>query len=269
MARTTLSTLDRIKAQGERFAVLTAYDASFAAMMGPAGISVVLVGDSLGMVVQGRGATTPVTLDEMVYHTHCVARGIGEGAADAPLIMADLPFMTYATPQDAARSAAALMRAGASVVKLEGGAWLADTVCFLAERGIPVCAHLGLTPQTTDMLGGYKVQGKTDESAARIVSEATLLDAAGARLVLLECVPDAVGRAVRETVAAPLIGIGAGPHTDAQVLVLHDMLGLSPGRKARFVKNYLAGRDSAQAAIAAFAEDVRSGAYPAPEHCYG
>lgn len=269
MPQISLATLDGLKAKGKRFAMLTAYDAGFAGLMGEAGIASVLVGDSLGMVVQGAGSTAGVTMEDMVYHTGCVARGVAAGEGNVPLIVADMPLGSYYTPEDAARNAARLLGAGANVVKLEGGAWLADTVRFLTERGLPVCAHLGLTPQTADMLGGYKVQGRDAVAAKRIVDDSLALDAAGARLLLLECVPDAVGAAVREGGRVPVIGIGAGPGTDGQVLVLHDMLNVTRGRKARFVKNYMAGRDSVAAAFRAYAEEVESGAYPAPEHCYG
>lgn len=268
MAQITLNTLDARKGEGRRFAMVTAYDASFAAAASGAGLETLLVGDSLGMVVQGRGSTVPVTMDDMAYHTACVRRGI-EGGDHRPLIVADMPFGAANAPDQAAANAARLMQAGANVVKIEGGAWVADTVRHLAERGMPVCAHLGLTPQTADMLGGYRLQGRDEAAAARIREEARLLEAAGARLLLLECVPDALGRAVSAAAKVPVIGIGAGPATDAQVLVLHDMLGLGEGRKARFVKDYLAGRGSIIEALRAFGEEVRSGAYPAPEHCYG
>lgn len=268
MAQITLNTLDARKGEGRRFAMVTAYDAGFAAVAARAGLETLLVGDSLGMVVQGRGSTVPVTMDDMAYHTACVRRGT-EAGEHRPLIIADMPFGAANAPDQAAANAARLMQAGANVVKIEGGAWVADTVRHLAERGMPVCAHLGLTPQTADMLGGYRLQGRDEAAAARIREEARLLEAAGARLLLLECVPDALGRAVSEAAKVPVIGIGAGPATDAQVLVLHDMLGLGEGRKARFVKDYLAGRGSIVEALRAFGEEVRSGAYPAPEHCYG
>lgn len=269
MAQITLTALDRRKSEGRRFAVLTAYDATFAGLVAEAGVSVILVGDSLGMVVQGRASTTPVTMADMTYHTACVARGLDASSADRPLVMADMPFATTFSPLDAAREAARLMQAGANMVKIEGGAAMAEIVRFLTQNGIPVCAHLGLTPQTTDMLGGYRIQGKNGEDAARIVNDARLLEEAGARMLLLECVPNAVGKSVTEGAKVPVIGIGAGPSTDAQVLVLHDMLGLTRGRKARFVKDYLAGRGDVAAALKAFVEEVESGAYPAPEHCYG
>ncbi|WP_249692708.1 3-methyl-2-oxobutanoate hydroxymethyltransferase [Stappia sp. WLB 29] len=268
MAQITLNTLDARKADGRRFAMVTAYDAGFALAAAGAGIETLLVGDSLGMVVQGRGSTVPVTMDDMAYHTACVRRGVEAGEL-RPLILADMPFGAANTPGQAAANAARLMQAGANAVKIEGGAWVAETVRHLTERGMPVCAHLGLTPQTADMLGGFRLQGRDEAAAARIREEARVLEEAGARLLLLECVPDALGRAVSEAAKAPVVGIGAGPSTDAQVLVLHDMLGLGEGRKARFVKDYLAGRGSITEALRAFGEEVRSGAYPAPEHCYG
>jgi 3-methyl-2-oxobutanoate hydroxymethyltransferase len=186
MSAITLATLNKFKAERKRFSMVTAYDASFAAAAARAGVASVLVGDSLGMVVQGGASTVSVTLEDMAYHTACVARGIAPCGAAAPLIVSDLPLGTYYTPQEAGQNAARLMRAGANAVKLEGGAWLADTVRFLTERGVPVCAHLGLTPQTADMLGGYKVQGRDEAAARRIRDDATLLEAAGARLLVLE-----------------------------------------------------------------------------------
>ncbi|SDU47677.1 3-methyl-2-oxobutanoate hydroxymethyltransferase [Stappia sp. ES.058] len=269
MSAITLATLNRFKADRKRFSMLTAYDASFAAAAARAGVASVLVGDSLGMVVQGGDSTVSVTIENMAYHTACVARGIAGSKDVAPLIVADLPLGTYYTPEAAGESAATLMRAGANVVKLEGGAWLADTVRFLTERGVPVCAHLGLTPQTADMLGGYKVQGRDETAARRIRDDAAALEAAGARLMVLECVPNAVGAAVASALSIPVIGIGAGPGTDAQVLVMHDMLGVSQGRKPRFVKDYMAQACGVEEAFRAFAEEVESGDYPAPEHCYG
>ncbi|WP_428699288.1 3-methyl-2-oxobutanoate hydroxymethyltransferase [Stappia sp.] len=268
MSQFTLSTLDGAKAEGRRFAMLTAYDASFAQVAARSGIETLLVGDSLGMVAQGHGSTLPVTMADMVYHTACVARGI-ESCEQHPLLVADLPFAAANTPVDAAANAARLMQAGANAIKIEGGAWLAETVRHLSERGIPVCAHLGLTPQSADMLGGYRLQGRDEAAAARIRADAALLEEAGARLLLLECVPSGLGEAVTQAARVPVIGIGAGPATDAQVLVMHDMLGVTSGRKARFVKDYLAGRGCIADAFRAFAEEVRSGVYPAPEHCYG
>ncbi len=268
MPHVTLATLDKCKADGRRFAVLTAYDATFAGMMADAGISVILVGDSLGMVIQGRSSTAPVTMSNMIYHTKCVARGVAASPGDQPLIMADMPFGTTFSPDQAAREAARLMQAGANIVKVEGGAAMVGVVAFLTAHGIPVCAHLGLTPQTTDMLGGYKVQGKGEEAAARIADDARALESAGARILLLECVPSAVGERVAKEAGVPVIGIGAGPSVDAQVLVLQDMLGITRGRHARFVKNYMQGGSTIAEALRQFTEEVECGNYPQPEHCY-
>ncbi|MAA99265.1 MAG: 3-methyl-2-oxobutanoate hydroxymethyltransferase [Stappia sp.] len=269
MLQVTVSKLRALKEKGERFAMLTAYDATFATLIADAGIATILVGDSLGMTVQGHGATVAVTMEDMVYHTRCVARGVSRSDAERPLIVADMPLGSAYTVEDAARNAARLVRAGANVVKLEGGLWLAPVVRFLTERGLPVCCHMGLTPQTADMLGGFRLQGRGEEDAARIREEARVLEEAGARLLLLECVPNALGKDVSEGSSVPVIGIGAGPSTDAQVLVLHDMLGLTPGRKARFVKDFLADAGTVQAALAAFGKAVAEGTYPAAEHCYG
>ena len=257
----TLPRLRAMHAAGEKLAMLTCYDATFAHQLDAAGVDILLVGDSLGMVLQGNDSTIPVTMDDMAYHTRCVARG-NAGA----LLLADMPFMSYATDTDALRNAARLMQAGAHAVKLEGAGWLADTVRQLARGGIPSCVHMGLTPQSVNVFGGYKVQGRGEEAARRMIDDARALEAAGAALLLLECVPTPVARQVTEAVTIPVVGIGAGPHCDGQVLVVHDMLGLYQGKPARFAKNYLQGRDSIEAAFAAYVQDVKSGAYPAPEH---
>jgi 3-methyl-2-oxobutanoate hydroxymethyltransferase len=243
--------------------MLTCYDASFASLMDRCGVDILLIGDSLGMVCAGHSSTLPVTLADMVYHTASVARGNKNA-----LILADLPFASYATPEAALESAAALMRAGAQMVKIEGGAWLADTVRFLAERGIPVCAHIGLTPQFVHQLGGFKVQGKTDEGAERLKNDALALQAAGAAIVLLEAVPAALGKATTELLQVPTIGIGAGPDCSGQVLVMHDMLGVFPGHKAKFVKNFMEGQTSIEGAVRAYVSGVKDGSFPAPEHCF-
>ncbi|WP_432697489.1 3-methyl-2-oxobutanoate hydroxymethyltransferase [Marinobacterium sp. YM272] len=261
MSNITLHTLTARKNAGEKFAVLTAYDATFAHQVSAAGIEMILVGDSLGMVLQGRDSTLPVTLEEMTYHTRAVSSG-NQGA----MIMADLPFMSYATPEQAMQSGAELMRAGAHILKLEGGRWLCETTSLLAERGVPVCAHLGLTPQTVNKLGGYRVQGRTRESALEMIEDARKLEEAGASMLLLECVPSVLAQEITLNAGIPVIGIGAGPHTDAQVLVMHDMLGITPGRKARFVKNFLAESESIQDAFKRYAEQVRNGEFPASEH---
>jgi len=262
MKSINLATLQTLKTGKEKFAVITAYDASFARQAELAGIEVVLVGDSLGNVILGLDSTVPVTMDDMLHHTRAVARGNSKS-----LIIADLPFMAYASELQALENAALLMQAGAHMVKLEGGAWLEETLCLLAERGIPVCAHLGLTPQSVHKLGGYRVQGKDEEAAAQILSDALLLQDAGADLLVLECVPAPLAAQISEALFIPVIGIGAGPDTDAQVLVLYDMLGISP-RQPKFSKNFLSGADSVQAALEAYASAVRNGSFPDPEHSF-
>jgi 3-methyl-2-oxobutanoate hydroxymethyltransferase len=262
MAKTTISQLHAKKIAGEKFAVLTAYDATFARVADEAGIEVLLVGDSLGNVLQGHDSTLPVTVEQMAYHTGAVSRG-NSGA----LVIADLPFGSYSTVPQALDNAATLMRAGAHMVKLEGGQWLLETIRALTERGIPACAHLGLTPQSVNALGGYKVQGRQPEAARQILDDARAVEAAGAALLVVECVPTVLGRQLTEALRIPVIGIGAGPDTDAQVLVLHDMLGLNP-RPAKFVRNFADGTCGVAAAIARYGNAVRSGEFPAPEHCF-
>lgn len=259
----TLSTLAQMKREREKFTVLTAYDASFAALMEAAGVEVLLVGDSLGMVIQGQRATVPVTMDDMVYHTRIVARG-----CQTALLMADMPFASYATVDQAVRNAARLMQeGGAQMVKLEGGAYLAETVRQLSRNGIPVCAHLGLLPQSVHKLGGYKVQGREETAAQQILDEALTLQEAGADVALVECIPAALAARLTAALDIPLIGIGAGPDCDAQVLVCYDMLGITPGRRPKFSKNFLQGCDSLPAALQAYVRAVKSGEFPGPEHC--
>lgn len=261
MSNVTLHTLSARKQAGEKFAVLTAYDSTFAHLVSSAGIEMILVGDSLGMVIQGQSSTLPVSVDEMAYHTRCVARG-NQGA----MIMTDLPFMAYATPQQAMHNSALLMQAGAHIVKLEGGSWLCESVQMLSERGIPVCAHLGLTPQAVNKLGGYKVQGRDRESALTMIEDARRLEEAGASMLLLECVPTTLAQEITLNAGIPVIGIGAGHHTDAQVLVMHDMLGITPGRRPKFVKNFMAESDSIESALKLYAEQVRNGIFPSTEY---
>jgi 3-methyl-2-oxobutanoate hydroxymethyltransferase len=227
------------------------------------GVDALLVGDSLGMVSQGHDSTLPVTLADVAYHTACVARG-----NQTSLLIADMPFGTYGTPQAAFDNAVRLMQAGAQMVKLEGGAWLVDTVRFLTERAVPICAHLGLTPQSVHQFGGYKVQGKTIEAADHLKADALSLQAAGASLLVLEAIPSALGKEVTDLLAIPTIGIGAGPDCSGQVLVMHDMLGVFPGRKARFVKNFMEGQTSIDAAIRAYVGAVKDKSFPAAEHCF-
>ncbi|SDD78239.1 3-methyl-2-oxobutanoate hydroxymethyltransferase [Aquimonas voraii] len=254
----------RMKAQGQRIVCLTAYDSSFATAMDAAGIDLVLVGDSLGMVVQGHASTLPVTVDQMVYHSAAVSRGLRRA-----VLMADLPYQSYATPQRALDSAARLQAEGqAAIVKLEGAGHVLDSIEFLSARDIPVCAHLGLTPQSVLKLGGYRVQGRDAEAAQRLREDARRVTEAGAELLVLECVPAGLAAEITRDIAIPTIGIGAGPDCDGQVLVMHDLLGVTPGRRPRFVKDFLAGAGTVEAAFLAYAEAVRSGSFPAPEHCF-
>lgn len=259
----TTTTLAKMKRDRQKFSVLTAYDASFAALLEAAGVEVILVGDSLGMVVQGQTTTVPVTMDDMIYHTRMVARG-----CHTPLLMADMPFASYTTIEQGIRNAARLMQeGGAHMVKLEGGGWLTETVRQLSRHGIPVCAHLGLLPQSVHKLGGYKVQGREEAAARQIIDEALALQDAGADVALVECIPAELGARLAEALTIPLIGIGAGAGCDAQVLVCYDMLGITPGRRPKFSKNFLTGQDSLQAAVEAYVRAVKSGEFPGPEHC--
>lgn len=259
----TLSTLQKLKANGEKIAVLTGYDASFARLMDEAGVDVILVGDSLGMVVQGQRSTLPVKLSEMSYHTRCVARG-----AKRAFIVADLPFATYQqSPEQAFASAAKLMAAGAHMVKLEGGAVMLDTVRFLTSRGIPVCAHLGLLPQSVNQLGGYKVQGRDSVAAQQLKADALAMQQAGAGLLVLEAIPAALAGEVTAALAMPTIGIGAGVDCDGQVLVLYDMLGLYP-TPPKFSKNFIQDAGSIPAALIAYVQAVKSRTFPAAEHAF-
>jgi 3-methyl-2-oxobutanoate hydroxymethyltransferase len=262
--RITLNTLHKMVQDGEKIAVLTSYDASFAGLLENAGVEVLLVGDSLGMVLQGHESTLPVTLSEMAYHTRCVATG-----SKRAFIVADMPFGTFqVSPQQTFENAAQLMAAGAHMVKLEGGEAVVESVDFLTKRGIPVCGHLGLTPQSVHQLGGYRVQGKGDRQSKRLIHEAKMLEQAGAGMLVLEAVPAALAKQVTAKLAIPTIGIGAGVNCSGQVLVLHDMLDVSPGKKPKFVKNFLRGRNSVQAAIEAYVKEVKAKSFPGPEHSF-
>lgn len=262
--RLNLFNLNKMKQDGDRITMLTCYDASFAATLDAAGVDTLLIGDSLGMVLQGHDTTLPVTLEHVAYHTGCVARG-----SKRAWVIADMPFGTFqVSPADTFRNAVPLMAAGAHMVKLEGGETMVETIRFLTARGIPVCGHLGLTPQSVNTLGGYRIQGKTDEGAQRLIAEAKMLEEAGAAMLVLELMPTAVARAVTQALKIPTIGIGAGPDCSGQVLVLHDMLDVFPGKKARFVKNFMANAGSIKAAVESYVREVKSGAFPAPEHCY-
>jgi 3-methyl-2-oxobutanoate hydroxymethyltransferase len=260
----TLPRLLQMRAAGEPIAMLTCYDASFATLMDNCGVDSLLVGDSLGMVVQGESSTLPVTLEHIAYHTRCVARG-----ARTPWLIADMPFGSYqASPAAACDSAVKLMQAGAQMVKLEGGAWLAPTVQFLVDRGIPVCAHLGLTPQSVHALGGYRIQGKSDVDAARLIANAKTLQDAGATLLVLELIPARLAVQITQALTIPTIGIGAGNECSGQVLVLHDMLDVYPGKKPRFVRNFLAGQQGIRGAIEAYVKAVKDRSFPTAEESY-
>jgi 3-methyl-2-oxobutanoate hydroxymethyltransferase len=259
----TIPSLGAMRAAGNPIVMLTAYDASFASLMDRCGVEVLLIGDSLGMVCNGHTSTLPVTVQEIAYHTAAVARG-----AKSAMVLADMPFGSFATPEAAFHNAVILMQAGAHMVKIEGGAWLAETVRFLTERAVPVCAHLGLTPQSVHQLGGYKVQGKSIASADQLKADALALQEAGAAIVLFEAIPSALGKEVTELLSVPTIGIGAGPDCSGQVLVMHDLLGVFPGRKARFVKNFMEGQSSIDAAVTAYVAAVKDRSFPALEHCF-
>lgn len=260
----TINTLREMKIKGEKFACLTAYDASLAHVVDVAGVEVILVGDSLGMVVQGHASTLPVTMDDMVYHSACVARGRSRA-----LLMTDMPFMSYATAEQALHNAARLMQeGGAHMVKLEGGAVQVDIVRQLTARGIPVCAHLGLQPQSVHKLGGYRVQGRDTGVAQKMREDAHALQDAGADILLLECVPASLAEEITKAVDVPVIGIGAGGGCDAQVLVLYDMLGVTVGKRPKFSKDFMAGQPTLQAAIEAYVLAVKNGSFPAAEHIF-
>jgi 3-methyl-2-oxobutanoate hydroxymethyltransferase len=256
--------LAKMKTAGEKIAALTCYDASFAALCDAAGVEVLLIGDSLGMVLQGHDSTLPVTVADIAYHTRSVARG-----CQRPLIIADMPFGSFQeSPQKAFANAVVLMAAGAQMVKVEGGVNMAETTAFLTSRGIPVCAHVGLTPQSVHQLGGYRVQGKEESGAAKLIREALAHQEAGAALIVLEAIPAALADEATRALTIPTIGIGASKACSGQILVLHDILDVSVGRKARFVKNFMTGQPSIAAAIKAYVTAVKDGSFPAPEHCY-
>lgn len=261
MAKVSLHSLQQQVSQGEKFTCLTAYDATFAELVSSQGVDIILVGDSLGMVVQGHDSTLPVTVEQMAYHTAGVAKG-NQGS----LIMADMPFMSAHTLEAGLNNASKLMQAGAHLVKLEGGAWLAPLVKALKQNGVPSCLHLGLTPQSVNAFGGYRVQGREQNQAQQLIKDALDLEAAGADLLLLECVPASLAAQVVAEVKIPVIGIGAGSATQGQVLVSYDMLGLGLGRKPRFVKNYLALTDDPYQAVSLFVQEVKQGIFPAEEH---
>ncbi len=260
----TLSTLERMKSDRQKIAALTCYDASFAVLLDAADVDIVLVGDSMGMVIQGHDTTVPVTMDDIVYHCRAVARGLHR-----PFLIADLPFMSYPSKGEALTHSVRLMQeGGAEMVKLESGGTQVEIVEFLAGHDIAVCAHLGLKPQSVHKTGGFRVQGRAADAAELMVENARRLEAAGADIILLECIPAPLGRAITEALQVPVIGIGAGPDTDGQILVLYDMLDITSGRKPRFVRNFMEGAGTNQQALINYVQAVRDGSYPAPEHCF-
>jgi len=260
--RITQTTLQKMVENNEKFTVLTCYDATFATVLENAGIDVLLVGDSLGNVLQGENTTLSVTLDDMIYHTRCVARGSRKA-----FIITDMPFGSYqVSPEKAYKNASKILAAGAHMVKIEGGQIMADTIQFLTQRGIPVCAHIGLTPQSIHQLGGYKLQGNSEKSAKQLLDDAKLLEKSGASLLVMEVVPTKLAKKITQMLSIPTIGIGAGANCSAQVLVLHDMLGLAQGKKPRFVKDFMADAKNIQQAIANYVTAVKTGQFPSKEH---
>lgn len=260
---TTLTHLRRWKQEQRKFATLTAYDASFARLFAEQGINIMLVGDSLGMTLQGYDSTLPVTVSDVAYHTRSVRRG-----APYSLVIADMPFMSYSTPEQACTHAAELMRAGANLVKVEGGSWLCPTVRALTERAVPVCAHLGLTPQSVNILGGYKVQGHNETDAEQLLLDAQHLQQAGVQLLVLECIPATLAQRITASLEIPVIGIGAGKETDGQILVMHDALGITGPQAPKFAKNFLQQGGDIRAAVRLYVEEVEQGRYPSAEHSF-
>ncbi len=259
-----ISTLRQMKAAGQKIACMTCYDASFAVLVDAAGVDVVLVGDSLGMVIQGHDTTVPVTMEHIIYHSKVVARGLSR-----PFLVADMPFMSYSSKEQALTNAVRLMQeGGARMVKLEGAAGQAQIVEFLASHDIAVCAHLGLKPQSVHKIGGFRVQGREREAAEQMMADARTLQDAGADVVLLECIPATLGGEIARQLQVPVIGIGAGPDVDGQILVLYDILDITTGRKPRFTRNFMEGRSSPLEALRAYVEAVKDRSYPAPEHCF-
>ena len=263
MKAKTISSLQKMKQEGERITALTAYDASFAKLFDEQGVDFMLIGDSLGMVLQGVDDTLSVTTNDIAYHTRAVKRGVSQA-----MIVADMPFMSYATPEQAYKNAAKLMAAGASMVKLEGGEWLIETITGLVERGVPVCGHLGLTPQSVHVFGGFKVQGRESDKADALVESAIALEEAGAQLLVLECVPVKLAARIANQLTIPVIGIGAGPECDGQILVMHDMLGISANYMPKFSKNYLTSSGDIRTAVQQYLSEVRNGTFPDEQHSF-
>ncbi|WP_324004570.1 3-methyl-2-oxobutanoate hydroxymethyltransferase [Aeromonas hydrophila] len=263
MSKITTTNLLKMKQEGQRITAITAYDATFAKLFDDEGAHVLLIGDSLGMVLQGGQDTLGVSMDEMVYHTRCVVRGTTNA-----LVVTDMPFMSYATPEQTYQNAAQLMAAGARMVKMEGGDWLCDSIRHLTRNGVPVCGHLGLTPQSVHVFGGFKVQGRDEFQAQEIYRQALELQAAGIQLLVLECVPTSLAERISKALRIPVIGIGAGPATDGQILVMHDAFGITSGYVPKFTKNFLAETGDMRAAIRLYVKQVSEGTFPGPEHCF-
>ncbi len=263
MKKVTINTLMTWKQEKHKFASITAYDASFAKLFEEQNMPVLLVGDSLGMVLQGKDDTLAVTIEQMAYHTQSVRAG-----SPNSLLLADMPFMSYATPEQACENAAKLLQAGANMVKLEGAAWLAETITKLTERAVPVCAHLGLTPQSVNIFGGYRVQGREEEKATQMLNDALALEAAGAQLILLECVPESLAARITKALKVPVIGIGAGRFTDGQILVMHDLFGISNNYIPKFSKNYLNETGDMRLAVSRYIEDVAGEVFPSPDQTF-
>ena len=260
--RVTIKTVQAMKTRAEKFVTVSLYDAPMAGMAQKCGVEVVLVGDSLGMTVLGYDSTIPVTMEQMIYHVEAVSRGNSKS-----LIIADLPFMTYATREQAMLNATRVMQAGAHVVKIEGGEWLAPTIKMLSERGIPVCAHIGLTPQSVNKFGGFRVQGRDEKQANAILKDAKMLEDAGADAIVLECIPTRLAKRITETLSIPTIGIGAGRDTDAQVLVINDILGLTE-TPPKFSKNFLSETTGIRGALQKYVNDVKSGMFPDDDNIF-
>ncbi|ABG42433.1 ketopantoate hydroxymethyltransferase [Paraglaciecola sp. T6c] len=263
MKKVTTSTLLKMKQQSEKISALTAYDASFSKLFDEQGIDVLLIGDSLGMVLQGCDDTLGVSIDDVAYHTRAVRKGV-----ERAFVIADMPFMSYSTPEQTYLNAAKLMAAGASMVKLEGGRWLLESIQGLNERGVPVCGHLGLTPQSVHVFGGFKVQGRDDLQAEQMLEQAKEMAAAGIQLLVLECVPTELAGAISQAVDIPVIGIGAGPETDGQILVMHDMFGISANYMPKFSKNYLQETGDMRTAVSQYIEEVKDGSFPSEAHSF-
>lgn len=261
MAKISVSKLAEMKRNGEKIAALTAYDASFSSLFADNGVHVMLVGDSLGMVLQGGSDTLAVTVQDIAYHTRCVRAGTKDA-----FVIADMPFMSYSNVADSCKNAAELMRAGANMVKVEGGEWLYESIAAMTQQGIPVCGHLGLTPQSVHVFGGFKIQGRDQAAAEKMINDAKALEKAGAQLLVLECIPSVLAKAITEAISIPTIGIGAGKDTDGQILVMHDLVGISAGYIPKFSKNFLAETGNMPAAVKKFINDVQSGAFPNSEH---